>query len=1057
MPIRIILLLFLAISSGISQNLLTDYSFSGTGIDSARGVAVDSSGNIYVVGSTASFDFPVLNAFQNANSGTQVIYSTDAGATWKPLASPFPIATVFQPLIGAVDPKNSSTLYVASGPTVCKSTDAGHNFHCVTLSVSSSQASINSLAIDPQQPATIYATGSVPGAVFKSIDGGQTWANAGNGLPSSAFLGPIAIDPFHPNILYVWVGIGGYVSQDGAASWTPSSLPWPSNVTTGGAFSFDPVTPGVIYGSGFMKSALTIQKSIDGGQTWTQLNTPFSSCCVVPDPKVSGRLYDLVFVNNGTPDVALWRSQDGGLTWTSSSVPRGATGPLVVDPSNPQIFLAGGYRSADGGQTWSPTNVSRSITPQFASTATDLVYAIAPITSDAFIAKFLPDGQTLVFATYFGGMGNDSANSIALDPTGNIWIAGTTSSYDLPVPPGAFQSTLKGITNGFVAKFTNDGKLLAASYLGGSNQDSALGIAIGPNGNSWLIGSWSSLDFPFTVAAPASFSFATTGVLSELDSAAAQLLYSAPVDGVFDRNGKGIAIDPSGNITVTGATYDPKFPVTSGAFHSGVPSQANPKAFVSKLDPSGKPIYSTYFGGSQLPPPPQGSFPGFLELEPEQDLGVAVANDSAGNAYVAGNTGAIDFPVTNGAYQTSIASNCPYAAFSFGTGLIGTFYSYFIDDSFVVKLSPDGQTVLYSTLLGGSCYDRPASIAVDASGNAYIAGETDSADYPLVSAVEGAPAVRQFASFISALNPAGSALTFSTYLHAGSAPSVAAGSNGSIYVTGSIGFGAQSIPDTGFPNPPPTIVTDAYLATIHISASAPPVNLVQVANAFSLIPGPIAPGEIVTLKVPGFNPAQPADVGLNVLAPLTTNLQGVQVSFDGRPVFVMRVSYGQIECIAPAAIAGQRTTRVQVSIDGGLSNVLNVSVAPTAIGLLSADGLGTGLANARNSDGTSNSESNPAPRGSVVTVFLTGAGITNPPEPDGAVPASTEIVPAASILTFFPGPSTGGIHALPGFVPGLFAYAFSVPVITQQPPGSTIGIMLRTDSSTSQNLFIYVR
>jgi len=868
MSTRPVLLAFLTISLGLSQNLLTDFTLRGSGIDFARGVAVDSFGNIYVVGSTASFDFPVLNAFQNANIGTQVVYSTDAGATWKPLSTPFPIANSFPLPAIAADPKTSSTLYVASGNSVCKSTDSGHNFHCVTLPFTSPQGNNSSLAIDPQQPSTIYATASVTGGVFKSIDGGQTWTNAGKGLPSTSFTGPITIDPFHANVLYLWAGIGGYVSQDGAASWTPSSLPWPSTVVSPGAFTFDPVTPGVIYGPAFVGNAFKVQKSIDGGRTWTLLNTPFNNCCVVPDPKVSGRLYRLVFQNSGGgPSGVLWSSQDGGLTWTSSPVPLAATEPLVIDPSNPQIFLAGGYRSTDGGATWSPTNVSRSINPVFAPSAPDIVYATAPITSDAFIAKFLPDGQTLVFATYFGGMGNDSGNSIALDSSGNIWIAGTTSSYDLPITPGTFQSTLKGITNGFAAKFTNDGKLLASTYLGGSGQDAALGVAVGPNGNPWLIAQALSMDFPFAPGTPGSPSNTASGALSELDSSAVKLLYSAPVNGVLDLGGKGIAIDSSGNVTVTGVAFDPQFELTAGVFQSGAPSLSKPKAFVRKVDSSGNLIYSTTFGGSH-PAPPIGLSGA---VENVTDYGVAVATDSAGNAYIAGHTSAIDFPTTSGAYQ-SLGANCPYPAFAFNTGFIGTIFSYLIDDSFVVKLSPDGKTALYSTLLGGSCYDRPASIAVDAAGNAYISGETDSTDYPLVAPIEGAPGLRQFASFVSALNPAGSALTFSTYLHAGAAPSVAAGSNGSIYVAGSTGVGAQNVPDSGFPNPPLTIATDAYVATIRVPGVVPPVNLVRSANAFSLLPGPVAPGEILVLSVPGFSPAQSADIGLNVLAPLTTSL-----------------------------------------------------------------------------------------------------------------------------------------------------------------------------------------
>src|SRR5258708_33718537 len=134
---------------------------------------------------------------------------------------------------------------------------------------------------------------------------------------------------------------------------------------------------------------------------------------------------------------------------------------------------------------------------------------------------------------------------------------------------------------------------------------------------------------------------------------------------------------------------------------------------------------------------------------------------------------------------------------------------------------------------------------VGAPGTSTITGKTVSTPPPLFSPYDGPPFPRQFASFVSALNPSGSALTFSTYLHAGTSPSVTAGLNGSIYVAGSTGLNAQSVPDTGFPNPPPTIATNVYLAEIRVPANVPPFNLVQVSNAFSLMSGPVAPGEIV--------------------------------------------------------------------------------------------------------------------------------------------------------------------------------------------------------------------
>jgi uncharacterized protein (TIGR03437 family) len=364
-----------------------------------------------------------------------------------------------------------------------------------------------------------------------------------------------------------------------------------------------------------------------------------------------------------------------------------------------------------------------------------------------------------------------------------------------------------------------------------------------------------------------------------------------------------------------------------------------------------------------------------------------------------------------------------------------------------MKLGPDG-TVSYATFIGGSCYERPTSIAVDGAGNVSIVGESDSADYPLQSAVEAAPAYRQFASLVSSLNATGSALTFSSYLYAGSSPTVAA-ANGAIYVAGSAGAGAQSQPDGGAYTAPLVPATNGILSILHPPSTAPQVNLTQVKNAFSFLPGPVAPGEIVSIAVAGFVPAQSIDIGLNVLAPLTTSLGGVNVTFDGIPVYIMALSNGRIECIAPVEISGQTSTNVQVSINGAPSNVLSVGVAPVALGLLSLDGSGKGLANARNPDGSLNGPNNPAPAGSAVTLFFTGAGATDPQETDGMPPTSTSIVPTALSSSY-----CSGAHALGGFVPGLFACSFPTPSNTQGSP--TTGVSVGSLTSQSQQLLVYV-
>jgi len=465
---RLVFLATLFAGPGLSQAPFVELFYGGSGHDVIRATAVDAAGNIYVGGTTASVDLPLLNAFQTLNSGTQLIISSDAGATWKPLSSPFPDATPSQPVAIAIDPTSPSTLYLGSAQQVCKSLDAGKTLSCVAISTPPSGV-ITSLAIDPQTPTTIYASTTHVQGVFKSTDGGKTWSNMSAGLPLNLYVDSVAIDPFHSNGLYAWVGSGGYVSQNGGVSWTASNSPWPlnSSVTGGIHYSFDPVTAGVIYAPGLGSKGLAIVKSSDAGKTWSQLSTPFNACCVLPDPQVSGVLYILTGVIPGGVPATFWKSTDGGASWNSFSIPSGASGPLAIDPANPKILIAGAYRTADGGKTWTPTNASRAIQPAFAPSSPSIVFATAPISTDAFIAKFLPDGKTLAFATYYGGMGNETGNSIALDTSGNIWITGSTSSVDLPLTQGSYQPALRGALNGYVAKFSNDGKLLASTYLGG--------------------------------------------------------------------------------------------------------------------------------------------------------------------------------------------------------------------------------------------------------------------------------------------------------------------------------------------------------------------------------------------------------------------------------------------------------------------------------------------------------------------------------------------------------------------------------------------------------------
>jgi hypothetical protein len=320
---------------------------------------------------------------------------------------------------------------------------------------------------------------------------------------------------------------------------------------------------------------------------------------------------------------------------------------------------------------------------------------------DAFVAKLDAAGTALLYSTYLGGSGADQGYGIAVDGSGNAYVTGFTNSSNFPTTAGALQTSLPGITNAFVAKLDAAGTaLLYSTYLGGSNLDAALGIAVDGSGNAYVTGSTRSTDFPTTAGAfQTSLPGRENAFVAKLDAAGTALVYSTYLGGSSFDAARGIAVDGSGNAYVTGSTFSRDFPTTAGALQTSYGGGGS-DAFVAKLDAAGTALlYSTYLGGST----------GSGIDEPLTDLGNGIAVDGSGNAYVTGYTESTDFPTTAGAFQTAP-----------GGGV----------DAFVAKLDAAGTALLYSTYLGGSFRDVGSGIAVGGSGNAYVTGGTDSRDFP---------------------------------------------------------------------------------------------------------------------------------------------------------------------------------------------------------------------------------------------------------------------------------------------------------------------------------------
>ncbi|MEE9912429.1 MAG: SBBP repeat-containing protein [Deltaproteobacteria bacterium] len=354
----------------------------------------------------------------------------------------------------------------------------------------------------------------------------------------------------------------------------------------------------------------------------------------------------------------------------------------------------------------------------------------------------------LVYSTYLGGTDEDHALAVAIDASGNAYVAGFTWSDNFPTL-NAYQSSPGGFGDAFVTKFNTSGRgLVYSTYLGGSDEESIQGIAVDASGNAHVAGFTLSTDFPTQNPYQAANAGSYDAFIAKLDASGSTLLYATYLGGSGDDHAMAIALDASGNAYAAGDTDSTDFP-TLNAYQGSNP-EADDDAFVTKLSSSGNSlVYSTYLGGTAY------------------DMAFSIAVDPSGNAYVAGSTDSTDFPIQN-AYQGS-----------YGGGMY---------DAFVTKLSTAGSALVYSTYLGGSDDEEALAIAVDSSGNAYVAGYTWSDNFPTQNPYQGTFAGGDGSdAFVAKFNTPGNALVYATYLGGNGtdvANAIAVDSSGKAYVAG---------------------------------------------------------------------------------------------------------------------------------------------------------------------------------------------------------------------------------------------------------------------------------
>ena len=353
--------------------------------------------------------------------------------------------------------------------------------------------------------------------------------------------------------------------------------------------------------------------------------------------------------------------------------------------------------------------------------------------SDAFVVKYNPEGNTLLYATYLGGTARDAASGVVVGGDGSVFVAGLTESTDFPkTTPAAQENYGGGPSDAFVAKINPGGDALTyATFLGGTQTDAARGVTVDSSGEAIVTGSTNSIEFPAInpLQATPPRPEDVDAFVTKLAPGGNSFVYSTRLGGSNDDHGLDVGTDLGGNAYITGDTRSPGFPTArplqagAGGTSSGV-GGSFADAFVSKLDPAGTNlVYSTFLGGS------------------DTDQGTGIAVDGDGAAYVTGNTNSPNFPVASPVQGRKDADT----------------------DAFVSKINPAGAALVYSTYLGGGGADGGTAIAVDRGGNATVVGSTASSNFPTARPLQGVKGGGVTDAFLATLNAAGASLATSTY------------------------------------------------------------------------------------------------------------------------------------------------------------------------------------------------------------------------------------------------------------------------------------------------------
>ena len=682
----------------------------GSRSEQANALAVDSGGNVYVAGATFSAGFPVANALQSAKAGVSdpLYKSTDAGSSWNPLMP----ANVTYPTLIQVSPASASTVFVVDCATLFRSADSGASW---TQLGYAPNGCAHSLAIDPAHPSALYM--GMDNGVQKSVDGGSTWNAANTGLPATAVVG-LAIDAGNRSIIYAATNSGLFKSTDGGGSWNPlAGLPT-ANIRM---VSAHPTLANVVFAG--LNGYCSIWRSQDGGATWSSQGLNGCPVSAISFSAANPNVGYLVFGPYTTAKTA-----DAGVTWAASTaLPVCCVYDLAADPNNPNWVYAmsntGVYKSTDGAISWSLTsgplftlNALRMMS--VAPTKPATVYVASYINSSGFVAKLNPTGTSILYSTYLAGGGDTTyASGIAVDNAGTAFVAGYTDDTGFPITPGGVQPVKMCCRSAFVTRIGDATPACSVTFsasartygVQGTAQDS---IAIlSPSGCAW------------SAATAASWIHLISGIAGAgLNNTGAGTVFFS-VDSYSGASPRIATITAGGQTVTITQTPPPLLSISLG--HSGSFSQGQfGAAFTMTVSNAAGTGPTTGYVYAHLP-----DVSG-LTMVSISGTGWTCPDLSYCFRYDTLNAAASYPPLT---VTVNVSSNARSplltSAYVYGGGAVSTMYGY--DSIPVIVVAP----YLITTLAGGNLaptaavatsypLPSPMGVAADSFGNLYVASDS---------------------------------------------------------------------------------------------------------------------------------------------------------------------------------------------------------------------------------------------------------------------------------------------------------------------------------------------